>query len=85
MFRYIIILQEPNADAWQQVKDVWDHHYIVSETMAMIAVDKSVLAREITDALGMDMTAGCAGFVLEYTWWYGYWDRDLMRWMNKTI
>lgn len=85
MHLFAIILNEPNADAWDNVEKIWPgiQHHIVNDHTALIAIPEQTLTRDIADAVGMNKEGAVLGFVIDAASRAGYSSSAVVEWMKK--
>ena len=83
---HAVILNAPNAYAWNCVRERWPRHYFLSDTVAFVAPDELIsLNRDIAEALGMNDANRVLGVVLDVgSSTYGYNSPALWEWLGKT-
>ena len=85
MTMYAIILNQKNEAVWELVRATWPRHYVVSDTLALIAPpDPTILTAQIADTVGMNGKGDVLGVVLEVGNYFGYNSKALWEWMGKS-
>lgn len=56
MSLYAVILKQPDAVAWEKIRERWpDYHYFLSETAAFVAATGISTTEQIRDEIGLNL------------------------------
>ena len=81
---YLIVLNDPDPGTWEAVKAKWgDDHRFLTDRIAFVAPEKTVLTREIADTLGMNKEGGIRGIIVEMENFSGFNSADAVEWVRK--
>lgn len=84
---YLVVLEHPDKKAWQRLKDEWPkpRHYILTEQIAFVAPEQSVLTEDVGDIVGMNEAHEVSGVVTEvmYTTINGWALQSVWEWLRK--
>ena len=86
MDTYAIVLNEPSEAAWNRIKENWESHYLVSDTLALIATESPALTLSIAESRrGRHKlrTGGVTGIVFQISYYNGWHDRTTWEWLAK--
>ena len=83
MDTYAIVLNEPSEAAWNRIKENWESHYLVSDTLALIAMESTALTLNIAQSIGMNETDAVGGIVFQIIHYNGWHDRTTWEWLAK--
>ena len=85
MSPYLIALNEPNAWAWKQLQNTWpQQHYILTPTLAFVALEESATTGDVTSALGINAEKQILGLVANTTSGLnGYNKSAIIEWLGK--
>ena len=81
MALYAIVLNEPNDDAWAQVRETWPIHHIFDDRLAFISADNALTA-EVSKASGIG-AEGTSGIVMQMDFYSGHTSTSLVEWISK--
>lgn len=82
---YVIVLNEPNENAWAKLKKEWpDQHYELTDRVAFLSVENGNLTtRAIGDRIGMNNEETVIGFVVQSGAINGWNSADLWEWIRN--
>ena len=81
---YAIILNEPDEEAWDRVRNEWPKNYILSDSVALVVPDAPVsLTGDIAEKVGMNQQEGILGVVVEVGSNNGYNHVAFWEWLRK--
>ena len=83
---FAIVLNQPNAEVWEKVKEAWpaSRHYIVSDTLALISGDADeTLTADVTKTVGLGVLPESFGIVMQLGYYHGFNASDLWEWIAK--
>ena len=80
---YAIVLNEPSEPAWDRIKEHWENHYLVSDTLALIAMEGTAITSNIAQSIGMNETDAVEGIVFQISHYNGWHDRATWEWLAK--
>ena len=83
MDTYAIVLNEPSETAWNRIKENWESHYLVSDTLALIATESPALTLSIAESIGINKEGGVTGIVFQISYYNGWHDRTTWEWLAK--
>ena len=81
---YAVILNEPDADAWDRLKEAWPSaHYILTDRIAFIGSASVTLTEMISETVGLNEDHEVLGLVVQLDDYFGYNNPSLWEWMHK--
>ena len=86
MSTYLVILNDPNEEAWKRLADKWpDRHYIVTDRLAFVAPEGISITEEITETVGLNENHKVVGIAAEIQHGAinGWSRRGLWEWLGK--
>ncbi len=85
MTTYAIVLNEPNEDVWNVIRQKWPglQHYMVTDVLAFIAPEEPTLTSLVADEIGMNREGRVKGLVVEADTRSGFNSAPFIEWLNK--
>ena len=80
---YAIVLNGPSETAWDRIKEKWKNHYLVSDTLALIATEEIAITLSIAESIGINKEGGVTGIVFQVSYYSGWHDRTTWEWLAK--
>ena len=78
---YAIILDRPDAAAWEAIPNLWPDHLIEDERFALISAENAVTAK-IAEQIGIGAD-GAAGIVIQMDFYAGFTSSSVVEWIAK--
>ena len=83
---YLIALDEPNAEAWDRLKEEWSSRYLIlNDRIALVSPEGISLTEDVCDVVGTNDAHEVTGFVAEvnYDAFNGWTNPRLWEWLRK--
>ena len=80
---FLVALEGPSVQAWANIRATWpQHHYIISDHLAVIAITGIVVSQQIADAIGLVLGQEPNGFVVKLEHYAGTGRTPVVEWLN---
>lgn len=81
---YLITLEEKNEQVWEKIRETWPkRHRLVTDTMAFVAPEGITVAKDVSDAIGMNPEEDVGGFVVPLESYAGRSFSSTLKWIEN--
>ena len=80
---FAVVLNDPSEFAWERLREIAEeHHFVLTERIAFIAVPANVVTGDLSDQIGMNKTNTVSGIVMRLGSYNGWNKRTLWEWLS---